>query len=297
MSTISLFAWLGLIYCGLTLGTIWVVIIVGGVILIALAMFIVSGMLAAHLKAESVEINHEQLPELYEQLVKGCQQLNMHAIPRLFVMQSNGLLNAFAMRHARRDFVVLLSDFLEAFPLNSPQIAFIIGHELGHINRKHISKSLFILPSTILPLLGFAYHRACESTCDRYGAFVAQDTKGGIQAMLALAGGKQLCQNFDAHMFAKQYEMNRGFFVSLHELLSNYPTLSKRVSDLITLHNQSPEVKARRNLFSHVCSMVIPSAGIWTILVIYIAIIMGLAITKKPEEPVLQQFEEQFEEQ
>ena len=68
-------------------------------------------------------------------------------------MQAGGILNAFATRFAARDFVVLYSDILEAYGVDSGEIRFLLGHEIGHIRSKHILKNMILLPGLLLPLL------------------------------------------------------------------------------------------------------------------------------------------------
>jgi len=153
-------------------------------------------------------------------------------------VQSGGILNAFATRFLGRNFVVVYSDMLEAHGEDSPRMRFILGHELGHIKRGHILKHLLLLPGMLVPLLGVAYNRACEATCDRHGALACGgNIDGAIDAMMALSGGKFAGLKMNSTAFAQQHHSSRGFFVSLHELTSGYPTLSQRVSNLIALRD------------------------------------------------------------
>lgn len=210
-------------------------------LIIGLFVWIGNGLLVAYLRSEAVEISEEQMPELYQSFIDACQLLGLKKVPSIYILESGGLLNAFATRHASRDFVVLYSDIIETFGSNSKELMFIIGHELGHIQRKHISKQILIMPGLLCPILAPAYSRACESSCDRYGVFVSKNLDASINAMLALVGGKSLHKELNARVFAKQHHKNRGFFVSLHEILSSYPTLSKRVADLTQINTKSKE--------------------------------------------------------
>ncbi|MES2504781.1 MAG: M48 family metallopeptidase [Myxococcota bacterium] len=283
LALISSLVWVGLISFAITSNSSAIWLVTSGALGICFIVVFATGMLAASLKSESVEISAQQLPQLHQELVDACRRLGLKSIPRLFVMQSNGMLNAFAMRHARRHFVVLFSDFVEAFPVGSAELRFILGHELGHISRKHVSKHVFLWPSMFIPMLGFAYRRACESTCDRFGALISGDADASTRAMLALAGGRTLCHNLSAKAFAKQLEGNRGFFVSLHELLSSYPTLSKRVSDLIAFHFNTPPVNVERNVLSCLFSMLIPCVGWGGLIAAYFAFFFGYTIYNRQE--------------
>ena len=220
------------------------------------------GLLAAHLRAEAVHVNERQMPELHATFLAVCQQLEITDPPRLCVLQSGGVLNAFAMRHAGRDFVVVYSEFLEAFGPDSPEIRFILGHELGHLKSRHVLKQILLAPGLIFPLIGPAYRRAWETSCDRHGAFVAGDMNGALRAMLTLSGGKSPGRALNAEAFASQYEEERGFFVSLHELTSSYPTLSRRVRDLRALQDGTEASRAPRHPLAYFAALFVPGGNV-----------------------------------
>jgi Zn-dependent protease with chaperone function len=220
------------------------------------------GLLAAHLRAEAVRVSERQWPDLHRTFLEVCERLGVKTPPRLYVLQAGGSLNAFATRHAGRDFVVVFSDFLEAFGANSPEIKFILGHELGHLKSRHILKSVLLGPGLFFPLLGPAYRRSWETSCDRHGAFAAQDFEGALRAMLTLSGGKEHGRTLDAEVFASQHEEERGFFVSLHELTSTYPTLSRRVRDLRGLQSGARSRDADRNPFAYLVALLMPGGQV-----------------------------------
>ena len=267
---------------------IWMALAVSvvGFIVLGLVAFFVwfgAGLMAAHLKSEAVQLTPHQMPELYQTFLQACVKLEIHPVPSLYVLQAGGALNAFAMRHARRDFVVVYADFIEAFSPYSKEIDFILGHELGHIRQNHLVKNLFLAPAWILPLLWPAYSRACESTCDVYGAYVSQDMDASIKAMLALSGGKQLCHRLDAERFANQRERNRGFFVSLHELTSGYPTFARRVANLIAERDGSKVAPVRRNLLAYFVGCFSIGTGPFRFLLAsYVIIILVIALVIAP---------------
>ncbi len=146
---------------------------------------------------------------------------------------------------AGREFVVVYSDFLEALGPDSPEMKFVLRHEIGHIQSRHIMKQIFLAPGMFFPLIGPAYRRAWETSCDRYGAFAAQDVDAAIRAMLVITGGREHGRTLNAAAFAEQHRAERGFFVSLHELTSTYPTLSRRVVDLMALSGCEPSRSPR----------------------------------------------------
>ena len=218
---------------------------------ISLFVWLGNGLLIASLKAEAVKVDAAQFPALAQALSRVCAKLGVTPVPDLYVAQSGGMLNAFATRHCGRNFVVLYSEILETYGADSPEIEFLIGHEIGHIRRSHLQKRILLFPGLLLPLLGNAYHRACERTSDRHGAFAAREPAGAVRAMMILAGGKQARETMSPEVFARQYMEHRGFFVSWYELISGYPTLSQRVAHLIALQNGGTPPHAPRNFFSY----------------------------------------------
>lgn len=218
---------------------------------IGLFIWLANGLLVAQLKADAVRVVATSFPALAGAFARVCAKLQIAQVPELYVVQSNGVLNAFATRHCGRNFVVVYSDMLEAYGADSPEIEFLLGHEIGHIQRSHLQKRLLLFPGLMLPLLGNAYHRACELTCDRYGAYATSAMQGAVQAMMVLAGGKQAPLSMNPELFARQYAEHRGFFVSWFELISGYPTLSQRVANLVALRDGNTLQRAPRNFFAY----------------------------------------------
>lgn len=221
-----------------------------------------NGLLTAHLRAEAIRVGPDQLPELDTTFKAVCARLGVQTPPALYVLQSGGLLNAFATRFAGRDFVVVYSEFLEALGPSSDEMGFILGHEIGHIQSRHIRKQIFLAPGLFFPLVGPAYRRAWETSCDRFGAFAAQDVNAAVQAMLILGGGPGHGPQLNPAAFASQHAGERGFFVSLHELTSGYPTLSRRVTDLLALKDGQPVPRSHRNPVAYFFALFVPGGSV-----------------------------------
>jgi Zn-dependent protease with chaperone function/competence protein ComGC len=270
---------------------VWVVLTVTivGLFYAALFGFIIwlgNGLLTAYLRAEAVRVGPDQLPELDATFKEVCARLGLSNVPKLYVLQSGGLLNAFATRFAGRDFVVVYSDFLEALGPASPEMRFILGHEIGHIQSRHILKQILLAPGLFFPLAGPAYRRAWETSCDRFGAFAAQDVEAAVRAMLVIGGGRENGRRLNAAAFAGQHADERGFFVSLHELTSTYPTLSRRVTDLMALYDGRTVRPPDRNPFAYFFALLMPGGSIASggpvvgmmIMIIMIGLLAAMAI-------------------
>jgi Zn-dependent protease with chaperone function len=254
-------------------------------VLIGFFLWLGNGLLVALLRAEAVRVDERQLPQLHQAFLQVCRQLGVATPPKLYVLQAGGALNAFATRFSGRDFVVVFSDFLEALGPDSNEMKFVLGHEIGHIKSRHILKQIFLGPGLFAPLIGPAYRRAWETSCDRFGAFAAQDVGASVRAMLTITGGRENGRKLDADAFASQHRDERGFFVSLHELTSTYPTLSRRVTDLIALRTGTPAAKPARHPLAYLLGLFIPGGNVGggggagaMLMVVFIGLMAAMAI-------------------
>lgn len=228
---------------------------------IAFFVWLGNGLLAARLRSEAIRVTARQMPVLHANFKIVCERLGLREMPKLYVTQAGGALNAFAMRHAGRDFVVVYSELIESIGEDSAEMQFVLGHEIGHIKSRHLWKQILLAPGLICPLPGPAYRRSWKTSCDRYGAYACDDTQASMRAMLVLSGGKQARLGCEASEFALQHEEDRGFFVSLHELSSTYPTLSRRVADLQALPTGAVVPSPKRHPLAYLLALVVPPGG------------------------------------
>jgi hypothetical protein len=112
------------------------------------------------------------------------------------------------------------------------EIDFIIGHELGHIGAGHLSWNTFLLPAMLMPWLGPAYSRAREYTCDACGYAVVENLTVASRALALLAAGGRNAGRMNLDAFVEQRREAAGFWMSVYELNSTHPFLSKRVAAL-----------------------------------------------------------------
>ncbi len=202
------------------------------VLMFSLAMWMMQGMMIGRLRGNGVRVSSRQFPTVYKLVAHHAHQLGMKTIPDVFVMEAGGMLNAFATRFGGRDFVVIFSDVLAlAEERGEAAVGFIVGHELAHVARGHLKYRWLTLPGRLVPYLGAAYSRACEYTCDRFGAHCQPD--GAVEGLLVLAAGRSLYRNVDAQEYARQVETEKGFFVNRAELMSTHPNLPKRVAAIL----------------------------------------------------------------
>jgi type II secretory pathway pseudopilin PulG len=111
-------------------------------------------------------------------------------------------------------------------------VRFYIGHELGHIKQGHLTGGLWRLPVLWLPLLGAAYARAQERTCDLHGRACSSSGVNAARALGALVVGGKRWATLNLDGLAEQLPATRGFWMSFHELIGAYPWLTKRIAKM-----------------------------------------------------------------
>ena len=262
---------------------IWLGLIVGtfGGALVALAIgfvlyLFIQSTLIAHIKGNGVELSAAQFPDLYSQFSACCDRLQIKTRPKAYVLNGNGGLNAFATKFLGTQYVVLMSDVVDAMAKHADGVRFYIGHELGHLRMKHLSGHLFRWPVLWLPLLGAAYSRARESTCDRHGLACSSSPEGAARALAALSAGVERWKQLDVAAYLKQAKDSSGFWMSFHELTAGYPWLTKRVARVMDTKASMP----RRNGLAYLLAIFIPYAGrlgggFGLLIVIYIVAVLA----------------------
>jgi len=250
----------------LVLGVIaWLVLLVGtfGGLLIALLVAFVFYVIAhsaliAYIRGNGVELSEDQFPDLHAQYAECCSRLRIAKPPKAYVLNGSGSINAFATRFLGHEFVVLYTDTVDAMSAHPDGVKFYIGHELGHIRMKHLQGHLLRWPVLWLPLLGAAYSRSRESTCDRHGLACSSSRLAAAQSLLALAAGPARWKTVDVGAYQRhQLPYAGGFWASFHELTAAYPWLTKRVARVMKNDAAMP----RRKPLAYLLAAFVPYAG------------------------------------
>ncbi len=185
--------------------------------------------LVGYLRGNAIKVTQKQFPDIYAIVVSQAERLGMSRVPEVYIYQSGGLLNAYVTRFFGTNYLVIYSDILAAaYEQNMKVVEFIIGHEMGHIKRKHVIKRLLLLPAALVPFLGPAYSRACEYTCDSIGNALCPE--GSHEGMLLLAGGKSLFKKINVPAYLDQIYSEEGFTTWLAERFASHPNLTKRIA-------------------------------------------------------------------
>jgi Zn-dependent protease with chaperone function len=193
-----------------------------------------------------IRLSPQQFPELHAMVAEGAQKLGFSKVPTAFLYNSNGLLNAFAMRAFGGRYVYLTSALVEAN--DDAQVKFVVGHELGHHAAGHLNPVLNFLkfPAHVVPFLSQAYSRGRESTCDAIGFRLSRDAHAAQSALAMLGCGcRRMNAGLNCDAFAAQEAEVPALFGFLGEIFRSHPRLTRRVQAIRKLAALPPaEIRA-----------------------------------------------------
>ena len=169
-------------------------------------------------RGSAVRLSPRQFPDIYAVKEDFARRLNLRRDPEIYLMSGNGALNAFAASTFGYDFVVIHSElFSNTYEKNKEALAFIVGHELGHLRLGHtrLWYQLSIAYVDRVPLLGGFLSRAREFSCDRHGAYLAPR---GEEGLVLLAAGRYVYKEVDVDELLEQARQFRGFWPAVAQL-------------------------------------------------------------------------------
>lgn len=259
-------------------GLIWIGLIFStrGVVLAMLPFFFlgylfVQSRFISTLRGTGALVSDSQFPDIQKRIKFCADKIGMKTIPKVYIMHGDGMFNAFATQFLRNHYLILLSDIIDAMADDPDALNFYIGHEMGHIDRRHLFWEPFISFALLLPLLGYAYSRAREYTCDMYGALCCSADQAQ-KGLAALAVGGKRYKTLNMKEYIGQTQETSGFWMSFHELVSTYPFLVKRVAR-VSPHFSENIHAPHRNPLAFILAIFIPQFKIFPIVAIYISVV------------------------
>ena len=186
-------------------------------------------------RGSAVRLSRRQFPDIYAVKDDFARRLGLKRDPEIYVMSGNGALNAFAASTFGYDFVVIHSElFSNTYEKHKDALAFIIGHELGHLRLGHTRLWYQLSTAYVdrVPLLGKFLSRAREYSCDRHGAYLAPQ---GEEGLVLLAAGRYVYKQVDVEELLEQARRLRGFWPIVAQLPQSHPFTVRRVRALYDL--------------------------------------------------------------
>lgn len=189
----------------------------------------------------SVRVSANQFPKLHA-IVTRCADVLGIPTPSVYVHQSP-YLNAATYGTSDDSFIVVHSALVDHF--TDEELAFVIGHECGHIHNGHViflTAAYYLQNMVPLPLRWItkpasfainAWSRRAEITCDRAGLLVVKNLDLAIRCIIKLAVGSQrLYEEINIEEYLKQLEESRRGLGRLSEASKTHPYHPKRVEAL-----------------------------------------------------------------
>lgn len=205
-------------------------------------------MVKGQLLGGTVKVGPSQFADIHE-LAQSCATILNMQVPDIFI-KHDPTFNAMTLG-AERPLIILHSSVVEAF--GPEELAFILGHEMGHIKSEHV---LYLSAAYILTmgargladrLFGVgalivvpamhalqAWMRKAELTADRAGLLCLQDLDVARRSLIKLAlGGKHLFERLDVDEYLRQADQaSRDEYGRVSEFFQTHPHIANRVREL-----------------------------------------------------------------
>lgn len=215
----------------------------------------------AYLRGHAVEIGPKQHPDLHSRLRSVCRRLQVKDRPTAYLFQNPEVPDCFSLRFRGKSYLALNGEVIGALTERQGAIDFVMGHELGRIQDQQARWWPVIFPALVLPLLGPAYARAKTYSYDRYGIAACKVKVDAAFALAMIASGSRRWKSFNIPQFASQSAGASSFWMSLDELNSSVPWLSKRMAHLRAIATDSDAFIPRRNPFAYLVAALVPHIG------------------------------------
>jgi Zn-dependent protease with chaperone function len=216
-----------------------------GIIVLVLSFiyWIVTFVVAAHIKGGAIQVTAKSWPELNAIVDEAKNKLGV-SDAKAYVIQDS-VFNAFATRLAGRNFVVLNSGAIDTLLRKGKieDLKFLVGHECGHVAMGHVgfwNTSFAHLGAIIYPL--YAWYRRCqERSADRCGLWCAGNRTDAHTSIAVLAGGSEMGSRLDINAVSAQWnEVRDETWIMIARYYSEYPHTLERI---LLVHQAADELR------------------------------------------------------
>jgi len=184
----------------------------------------------------------ERFPELAEAVARCAKRLDIEAPLQVYVAQSDQI-NAFATGSRAPYTVVLYTGLLEA--LTPDEVAFVIGHELGHVKCGHTTWLTLIGHlghqsfgrqglSVLLQIAFLQWMRGGVFSADRAGLVACGSLEAALSTQLVLAVGRARARQVDLDALVRRWRAEDvGAAQKLGDVFSTHPGVHSRLDALV----------------------------------------------------------------
>lgn len=204
--------------------------------------------------SNAVEANEKQYPEIYKIYKELALEMGMtpdgeglNKIPRLYVANGNGVMNAYASKcQIRKGYIVIYSDLLDTAYVhgNWDTMRFVLAHELGHIVCRHVS----IWRNSLIPVLKLLFlaetlTRAQEYTADRHGSYYAPE---GVLGLSVVYAGKHMAERLDLDAYFDSVDNHKnGFWLKFSNFRATHAVGFRRLTTLRRVKTEGWDVHGK----------------------------------------------------
>ena len=145
---------------------------------IAFSLWMAQKFFEASVYGNAVHVNEGQFPQLHNIKLALSDKLGLKDVPEFFIVNSEGAMNALAIKFLSKKFVLMYSSLIDLLKTeDNKSIEMVLAHELAHHAAGHTGfwLNLVMKPAMFVPFLGSAYSRACELTADRIAYILVGD--------------------------------------------------------------------------------------------------------------------------
>jgi Zn-dependent protease with chaperone function len=226
---------------GVILFTVTATACLSGVFILGFALlsFFMSRSHHQSLVKNARRITHENAPGLTKIIQDAGARLQPGEL-QAFVAPSRAL-NAYTFGLSSPKVVVLYSGLLGV--MDEDELAFIVGHELGHVALGHTWLNSLVggmagIPASwsagmIMTAAFLWWNRSCEISADRAGLLACGDLDKAVSALVKLGAGPGASTSRDLQEAYRKIDAQDDTFMgNLGESLATHPMLIKRIEAL-----------------------------------------------------------------
>ena len=186
----------------------------------------------ARLRANSVVLSRQQIPQIYSVLERHCARLGMSTIPPLYLSDSGITEPARAYSAWSTDYIVLGTKQLHVQLEDVTDLyEFLLARELGRIRMGHTRWLHELLRSYVIkiPILRAPMLKARVYSADRYGAYLVPH---GLRGLIVLASGRPMLKHLNIGEYLRQIREPETLWARLANVLRDTPLISQRLRAL-----------------------------------------------------------------
>ncbi len=187
----------------------------------------------------SIKVSDQQYPNAFQALRKACTALHLEA-PPLYAAPTSSKITAQVLGTNDDAYIVVNAGLLDR--LSDPELAAVLGSELGHIQNNHViyATALFylthdammfvrwIVQPALIPLQ--AWSRRAEITCDRAALLCTRDLDATLSAIVKTSLGSD--REINIEEYVKQLPETKRGVGKYAELFRSIPYMPKRIQAL-----------------------------------------------------------------